>query len=270
MNCRSLFTIVALLGAVSTLTAQAISQDNLHVVDGANRKETIGTNWNDHYYLIKLDNNKVTALCVDNKIIADSNFAKYSSLINRIVTQVRQDEAQGERDRIQGARDREQAERDRSQAEQDQARANVDRQQAERDRDQAARDQIQAQHDREQADRDREQADRDREQAVRDREQAERDRQQAERDRQQAAEDRENMRKLIALLVDKKLIPDAASLKDLVLTDDELIVNSKKATPEMHQEVKQQFTKWAHSGFSYGRNNCCTSIHIHTGSTSVN
>jgi len=233
MKC--IFTVFAFLWTFFAVSAQSTGE-NFRVLDGAGNKESIGTNWNGHYYIIKLVNDKVTGLCVDNKIIADSNFSRYSSLVNRIVTQVRQDEAQGERDREQGARDREQAERD----------------------------QIQAGRDREQADRDREQAERDRIQASHDREQAERDRAQAERDRQQAAEDRENLRKLTALLVDKKLIPDAASLKDLVLTEDELVVNGKKASPEIHQEIKQQFSKWAHGGFSYGRNNCCTSIHIHT------
>jgi colicin import membrane protein len=242
MNHRSFFAVVALVGVFSTVNAQTTG-DNFRVLDGSGHKESIGTNWNGHYYIIKLVNDKVTGLCIDNKTIADSNMSKYGSLVNRIVTQVRQDEAQGERDREQGARDREQAERD---------------------RDQAAKDQIQAGRDREQADRDRDQATRDREQSVRDREQADRDRAQAERDRQQAAEDRENLRKLTALLVDKKLIPDAASLKDLVLTEDELVINGKKASPEIHQEIKQQFSKWAHGGFSYGRNNCCTSIHIHT------
>jgi hypothetical protein len=127
-------------------------------------------------------------------------------------------------------------------------------------------DEAQAAVDRQQAARDREQAVHDQEQAARDREQAERDRRQAAEDRRQAAQDRENLRRLTAVLVEKKLIPDAASLKSLLLTGDELIINGKKADPEIHKEIKGKYGRWAHLGFSYGTDcNCGASIHFHTG-----
>ncbi|HEY4335589.1 MAG TPA: hypothetical protein VGM89_06815 [Puia sp.] len=228
IKINAILTLAAILAAACGAKAQQVG--NYHIYDSAGR-EIVNTNWQGHVYTITLAGNDATCLCVDNKKIAPADLPKYDSLVARIVRQVRIDEAQGDRDREQGARDREQA-----------------------------------QHDREQAVRDQEQAVHDREQAGRDREQAQRDREQAERDRQQAAEDRENLRRLTAFLVDKKLIPDAASLKDLVLTDDELIINGKKASPELHKEIKEKYSTWAHHGFSYGSNcNCGASIHFHTG-----
>jgi hypothetical protein len=261
--------ILATLLAVHT-GARAQETNNYHTFDGGGQ-ETIGTNWKGHVYTITLLNDKTTALCVDSKKIAAADLVKYDSLVNRIVTQVRRDEAQGEIDRAQGERDhrqgeldRQQGERDRQQAELDRQQAARDQQQAERDRQQADDDGQQAARDREQAVRDREQAAHDRDQAVRDREQADRDRQQAELDRRQAAEDRENMRRLIQLLVDKKLVPDAAGLKSLLLTEDELIVNGKKASPEIQKEIKEKYSRWARLGLSYGACcDCCTSVHFH-------
>ncbi len=78
------------------------------------------------------------------------------------------------------------------------------------------------------------------------------------------------MRQLIHLLVEKKLIPDAAGLKSLLLTDDELIINGTKASPAIHSEIKEKYRRWAHGGFSYGVDNgpCC-SVHMHMGYLSV-
>ena len=284
-------TTLLILTILSGAVAKAQQYDNYHVNDGKG-KETIGTYYDGHSYKIVIQDGHAVACNVDDKTIAPADYSKYDSIVTRIVKQFRRDEAQaaidraqgekdriqgekdreqGERDRIQGEKDREQGDKDRDQAVRDREQAVHDQQQAQHDREQAVRDQEQAQHDREQAARDREEAVRDQEQAKIDREQAVRDRAQAEVDRRQAAEDRENMRRLINLLVDKKLIPDAASLKDLVLTEDELIINGKKASPEMQKEVKQQYAEWARRGLSYGsRSNCCTTIHFHTGSVSVN
>ena len=263
-NIRNMLTLAAIL--CTAFAANAQQQENTYSRSAAG-KETINTNWNNHWYTITLVSNKATALCVDNKKIADTDLAKYDSLITRIVTQIRLDEAQAEKDRVQADLDRQQADRDQAQADRDRQQAEKDRAHADLDRQQADHDREQANQDQAQAVLDRQQADRDRIQGERDREQGERDRIQGEIDRRQAAEDRENMRRLILLLIDKKLIPDAASLKDLVLTDDELLINGKKTSPEIHQEIKQKYSKWAHLGMSYGSGNgCCTSVHFHSGS----
>ena len=269
MNSKvnAILTAAAILLALAGAKAQSNSQqpDNFYVSDGKG-KEVLNTNWNGHVYTITRMNGVMTDLCVDNKRIDSADRAKYDSLVHRILKQVQADEAQagidraqGERDRRQGELDREQAQRDQVQARRDQAQAEVDRQQAVHDREQAMRDQEQGQ-------RDREQAAHDREQAVRDQQQAADDRRQAAEDRRQAAEDRENFRRLTALLIDKKLIPDAAALKNLVLTDDELIVNGKKADPAIHSEIKEKYSRWAHQGLSVGDGcNCGATVHFHTG-----
>jgi len=256
IKINAILTLAAILAALYSAKAQEVA--NYHGFDQAGREE-VNTDWNGHSYKMFLSGDTATCLFVDNKRIATADLSKYDSIVARIVRQVRADEAQAARDREQAEHDREQAARDREQAEHDREQAARDRDQAEHDREQAARDRDQAVHDQEQAARDREQA-------VKDREQAAKDREQAERDRKQAAEDRENLRRLTALLVGKMAIPDAASLKDLLLTDDELIINGKKASPELHKEIKEKFSLWAGQGFSYGRNCNCGSVHIHTGS----
>ena len=247
IKLNAILTLAAILAALAATRAQTNVQggdhDNYHIFDGKG-KETLNTNFNNHVYTITRMGNVTTALCVDNKKIDPADWSKYDSVVNRIFRQVRVDEAQAETDRAQGERDRAQAEVDRRQAAHDQ-------EQSVRDREQAVRDQEQAAHDQEQA--------------ARDREQAVRDREQAEEDRRQAAEDRENLHRLISLHVDKKLIADAASLKNLVLTDDELLVNGKKVSPEIHKEVKENYSRWAHRGLSVGDGcNCGVSIHFHT------
>jgi hypothetical protein len=262
IKINAILTLAAILAALYGAKAQQAG--NYHIYDSTG-KEIVSTNWQGHVYTITLAGNDATCLCVDNKKIAPADLPKYDSIVARIVRQVRLDEVQGERDREQGARDREQGERDRLQGQRDREQAAHDREQAVHDQEQAAHDRAQADKDREQGERDREQAVHDQEQAAHDREQAVRDREQAERDRKQAAEDRENFRRLTALLVEKKLIPDSASLKDILLTDDELIINGKKASPEIHKEIKEKFSQWARLGLSYGANCNCTSVHFHSG-----
>ncbi|HVU98023.1 MAG TPA: hypothetical protein VHE34_22520 [Puia sp.] len=252
MNSKinALLTGAAILLALAGAKAQSSGQlpdnsSNYHIFDGKGQ-EILNTDWKGHIYTITRMGGVITGLCVDNKKIDSADRSKYASVVSRILKQVEIDEAQAERDRAQGELDRQQADRDRAHADRDRAQAEVERRQAARDREQAVHDQ---------------------EQAVRDREQAARDREQAEADRRQAAEDRENFRRLTAFLVEKKLIPDAAGLKSLLLTDDELMINGKKADEAIHKELKEKFGRWAHQGLSVGDGcNCSASVHFHTGS----
>lgn len=197
------------------------------------------------------------------------------------------DRAQADQDRKQAERDQEQAVRDRQrdqqQARQDQQQAIRDREQGEREREQgqqqARRDQEQAAKDREQGDRDREQGLRDkeqgerdrvqgqqdREQGERDREQGQRDREQGERDREAAKEERRQMRNIIRELVDEKIIPDAQSLNNMVLTDTEFIVNGTKQPQQVLLKFKEKYPSFVHAGLTYGDCDCQsqgTTIHF--------
>jgi len=174
--------------------------NNYYITDGKGT-ESIQAYASGHWYTMRLVNNQLTALCIDNKKIADSNFAKYQSVITNLMETIRRDEAQGEKDRAQGEKDRLQGEKDRIQGEKDRIQGEKDRIRGEKDRLQGERDRIQGDKDRAQGDRDRIQGDK--------------DRAQGDRDRKQAAEDRKRMKQLIDDLVAKKLIPDASALKSL-------------------------------------------------------
>lgn len=238
-------------------------------VNDPNKKITLYKNG--EVYKIKLTNDKINELFIDEKKIPAEDFPKYESMVKEILVQYKKDMEQAARDREQADRDRKQAERDRAQAEldrqqagRDRERAEVDRKQAEKDREQADRDREQAGKHREQADRDRQQAeihraqahkdreqgDRDRHQATLDRAQAERDRAQAQKDRaqaeidrKQAAEDRKLMADLIDELVEEKVVADKDDIRRLQLTDESLIVNDKKQSAELHQKMKAKYLK---------------------------
>ena len=246
-NTALSLSLGTLLVAFAPAVSAQISYNNYHIIDSTG-KEYIQTNFSGHCYNITLVNKKVTALCIDNKKVADSNFSKCESVVSNVMTTIRQDEAQGERDRIQGEKDRAQGERDRIQGEKDRIQGEKDRIQGEKDRAQGERDRIQGDKDRAQGERDREQGD---------------------RDRKQAAEDRKRMQQLIDDIVAKKLVPDANALKSLVLTDSDLFINGKQAPAGIHTELKNKYADWAHIGLSYG---CCqepdTSMHFSIGSVS--
>lgn len=166
---------------------------------------------NGSLYHIRMTDDKVVDLSVDDRKISGDSFYVYDALIKKLTLQIKADRVQAKVDKEQAERDELQADRDREQAEKDEIQAGHDREQADRDRrqakldaEQAERDALdaerenqramedkrQAEKDREQAGHDREQSDRDREQAVTDREQAVKDRAQADRDRAQSVEDR--------------------------------------------------------------------------------
>src|ERR1700733_3999669 len=149
--------------------------NNNYFMDSASGKEVIETHTRGHYYQITSIHNKTTELYIDDKKIAESEYPKYAAVIEKIETQVREDERQGRLDREQGERDRKQGELDREQGERDRKQGELDRAQGDRDREQGERDRVQGDRDREQGERDKKQGELDREQGDRDREQGERD-----------------------------------------------------------------------------------------------
>jgi chromosome segregation ATPase len=211
-----------------------------------------------HRYKIRLSGSKVIEMFVDDKKVAEEDYAKYDSMVKKILLQIEKDRKQAEEDRKQAEKDREradqdrkQADKDREQAEKNRQQADKDRERAEQDREQADKDREQAEKNRQQADKDRERAEQDREQAGKDREQAEKDRQQAEIDRKQAEEDRKLLNEMIDEVIKEKLVENKEALKSLVLDDNEFIINGIKQPGNLHSKFKTKYLKNSRRKINY-------------------
>ncbi len=194
-------------------------------------------------YRIKMIDDKVIELIVDDKKIPATDFYKYDSVIKKIRKQIKKDQEMAELDMQQAVKDREQAEEDEVQARRDSEQAEEDRKMAEEEIKRSRMDQDQEEEDRRQADEDREQARADRRQAEEDRKQAIKDREQAVADRKQAAEDRALMKSLVADLVKENIIKSEKELFSLKLNDEGLSVNDKKQTESIYQKFKAKYLK---------------------------
>src|ERR1700743_962929 len=94
--------------------------------DNGNSVERVETNMNGKEFKIKLVNDKVVSLYVDDEKIAPADYGKYEAEINKIRAQIKLDRIQAEKDRHQADLDRQQADRDRAQAEKDRHQADLD------------------------------------------------------------------------------------------------------------------------------------------------
>jgi colicin import membrane protein len=248
MNARTampFLLVIMTAGSASVTRGQDCSCNNTYTMDSASGKEVIETHTRGHDYKITSIHNKTTELYIDDTKIAESEYPKFASVIEKIQLQVRADERQGRLDREQGERDRKQGEIDREQGERDRRQGEIDQEQGERDS-------RQGEMDREQGERDRRQGEMDRGQGERDREQGERDREQGDWDRQQAANDMAMMRALVRYIVAEGIVPNTESLKSMVLTDTAFIVNGVRQPEEVLVTVKEKFGGWATHGLSYG------------------
>jgi hypothetical protein len=223
----------------------------LNVMTDMSGESLINFTEDGHRYKIRLTGSKITEMYVDDKKVAEEDYAKYDSLVKKILAQIEKDRKQAEEDRKQAEKDRQQADKDREQANEDRKQAEKDRERADQDRKQADKDREQAEKDRQQADEDRKRADRDREQAEKDRVQAGKDRAQAEIDRKQAEEDRKLLEEMITDVVKEKLVENKEALKSLVLDDTEFSVNGVKQPDNLHSKFKAKYLKNNHRRINY-------------------
>jgi hypothetical protein len=247
--------VIALSLQSGTLHAQQKKQGtdggtSLNVMTDMSGETLINYTEDGHRHKIKLSGSKIIEMYIDDKKVAEEDYAKYDSMVKKILAQIEKDRKQAEEDRKQADKDRIQADKDRQQADKDREQANEDRKQAEKDRERADHDRKeadkgreQAEKDRKQADQDRQQADKDREQADKDRVQADKDRKQADIDRKQAEEDRKLLDEMITEVVNEKLVENKEALKSLVLDNNEFTVNGIKQPDNLHSKFKAKYLK---------------------------
>ena len=196
-----------------------------------------------NHYRIKMRNDKLVELFVDDQKIPEADFRKYDSIIKKIREQIKKDLEQAEIDRQQAGKDRQEAELDRKQADEDRKQADEDRKQAEEDRERSDEDRKQSIADRKQAEEDREQAEEDRKQSIEDRKQADVDREQAKLDKKRAEEDKALVKSLVADLIASNIIKSEKELSSLVLKEGDLLVNDKKQPDAIYQKFKIKYLK---------------------------
>lgn len=242
----------------SSIRSNADKYINIQESAGNQGESTINYKNGPDRYTIRMLNDKVSELYINDKKIPADSIYLYQAEIDKINEQIKKDKAQAEEDRKQAELDRKQAEKHRAQAEEDRKQAEKDREQAEKDRAQTEKERVrykadQAQYElnRKQAEKDREQAQRDRQQAEKDRQQALKDRAQAELDRKQAEEDRAMVKSLIAELVKQNIISDEKSVTSVRLNEDEFYVNGKKQSEELHNKFKAAFLKKPGNSISF-------------------
>jgi hypothetical protein len=230
----SILLLAALLGT-SVVYAQSSSKKSYHRTESHTNDDntSITTDWKGARYELELVKDKLTELSVDGKEIPQAEWSKYDAAIKDIMLQLKKDREQAAKDRMQAEKDRAQADKDRAQADRDREQAGKDRAQGELDREQAAKDRIQAEKDRAQAGQDRIQA---------------------EKDRAHAAEDKKQMQAMISEMVSDKIIASESGLKDLRITDDEMLVNGKKQDDEVFKKYKAKYSRFTGSNVIINRN----------------
>jgi bla regulator protein BlaR1 len=221
---------------------------------------TYNVTTNGKQYNIIRKNGKVTDLAIDGKEIPENQIASYQTEIDAILKEVQVaheraevDRQKAEEHREQANIQRQQAELQRQQAEQIRIQANNQRVQADKlraeadlGREQAEKGRIDADRMRTDADKMRIDADRYRVMAEKNRENAEVARKRAEEFRYTADKDREEYEQMQNGLIDDLI--ETGTIKGISnlsykLSRDELIVNGKQQSDELHKKLKNKYIK---------------------------
>ena len=160
---------------------------------GANGKTTerISTVVDNTAYKIEMEDEKITSLYVDGKLIPPEQYSQYEAVISKIKEQMRLDKIQAKKDQEQAVKDQQQAKLDQEQAVKDQQQAKLDQEHAIKDQASAKLDMERAKEDQQKAKADQEQAGKDQQRAKLDQEQANEARANAKIDMQRADKDQQ-------------------------------------------------------------------------------
>ncbi|HVU98021.1 MAG TPA: hypothetical protein VHE34_22510 [Puia sp.] len=235
-------------------------RDSYHIFFPAMGKDILAAHIGDHFYKIVNVYNKPSEVYVDSRPVAGDELAKYSDVIARIKSSIKDDDE--DREMRQMERERRQAERDEHETAREQERQQRDRERQQRDREQ--RD-FERQRDRERQQREHEQQQRERAQEKYEsdavyRETSDSDCRSCDEDyqrseeaqREQSAEDRAMLKKGIQVLVEEHVIGNSGNLRSLVLTDTDISVNGVRQPQNIYQQMRSRLGDWASHGFSYG------------------
>lgn len=208
---------------------------------------------NNRQYEIVKRNDKIISLWVDDKEIAESDYAKYQPEIDKIMEEIKVQHELAEKQREEAQEMRKIAEVQRREAEKQREQAGIMRLEAEKQREHASKMRLDAEKQREAAEEMRKEADKMRMDAEKQRKEADTQRAHAEVQREKAEEQRKVAEKereayikiqdgVIDELTRAGLVTDKDNLS-YKLSNDELVVNGVKQSADLHQKLKSKYLK---------------------------
>ncbi len=243
-------------------------------------KGTINTTIHGKKYRVKINNNQISELYVDEQKIAAEKIGDYKKITDEMMRQAKVDMEQSRKDLAQSKIDLEQAKKDMEQSSMDMERSKIDQQQSQEDLEQSKKDMEQSKKDLEQSKKDMEQSKKDMEQSKKDMEQSKRameqykkeleqskkDRKQSKKDLEQSKKDAETAMKdaqtanidsetskkdseqsrilqenIIQDLINEHIINSKQELISYKLDNTSLIVNGVKQLEAMHKKLKSKY-----------------------------
>lgn len=233
-----------------------ISDTEIHSASVRSEREGISTysvtRNNKHYEMVQR-NGKMISLFIDDQEIAENDYGKYQSEIDKILADIKIQHERAEKEREKAEEMRILADGQRRLADKQREEAHALRLEAEKNREHAGDLRVNANKNRDEAEKLRVEADKRREaaedmrkQADQMRVEAEQHRKEAEVHRAHAEKDREAYIKIqeeiISELSSAGLAKDKENLS-YKLSNDELIVNGAKQSADLHQKLKAKYLK---------------------------